>query len=113
MKVLKGGGGIAPTWGSAKPTEKVSGDMGYRSDGLAISRDVGPLSTLEALEESRGEARLQGREFGFTRHFQHDAECSESCRDKLSNSTPLKRNATFSAFPRGMSWVNTTRLDSI
>ena len=37
-------GGIAPLWGSAKFPEKVSRDMGYRSDSIAISRDMGPLS---------------------------------------------------------------------
>ena len=39
------GGGIAPFWGSADLPEKVSFDMGYRSDGIAISPDMGPLST--------------------------------------------------------------------
>ena len=38
------GGGIAPLWGSAKFPEKVSRDMGYRSDSIAVSRDMGPLS---------------------------------------------------------------------
>ena len=38
------GGGIAPFWGSANLPEKVSRDMGYRSDSIAISRDMGPLS---------------------------------------------------------------------
>ena len=38
------GGGIAPFWGSANLLEKVSRDMGYRSDSIAISRDMGPLS---------------------------------------------------------------------
>ena len=37
------GGCIAPFWGSALP-EKVSRDMGYRSDSIAVSRDMGPLS---------------------------------------------------------------------
>ena len=36
-------GGIAPSWGAANLPEKVSRDMGYRSDGIAISRDMGPL----------------------------------------------------------------------
>ena len=39
----QGGGGLAPFWGSAKPPEKVSRDMGYRSDSIAVSRDMGPL----------------------------------------------------------------------
>ena len=39
-------GGIAPFWGSANLPEKVSRDMGYRSDSIAISRDMGPLSSL-------------------------------------------------------------------
>ena len=38
--------GSAPFWGSADLPEKVSRDMGYRSDSIAISRDmVGPLRT--------------------------------------------------------------------
>ena len=39
------GGGIAPVWGSAPLPLKVSRDMGYRSDSIAVSRDMGPLST--------------------------------------------------------------------
>ena len=38
-------GGIAPFWGSANLPEKVSRDMGYRSDSIAVSRDMGPLSS--------------------------------------------------------------------
>ena len=43
--------GIASLWGSAKVPEKVSRDMGYCSDSIAVSRDMGPLSMqhLEAL----------------------------------------------------------------
>ena len=37
-------GGIAPFWGSANLPEKVSRDMGYRSDSIAVSREMGPLS---------------------------------------------------------------------
>ena len=37
------GGGVAPFWGSANLPEKVSRDMGYRSDSIPISRDMGPL----------------------------------------------------------------------
>ena len=33
--------GIAPVWGTARLLEKVSRDMGYRSDSLAILRDMG------------------------------------------------------------------------
>ena len=36
-------GGIAPFWGNANLPEKVSRDMGYRSDSIAVSRDMGPL----------------------------------------------------------------------
>ena len=36
-------GGIAPFWGSANLPKKVSRDMGYRNDSIAISRDMGPL----------------------------------------------------------------------
>ena len=38
------GGGIAPCWGIAGMAEKVSRDRGYRSDTIALSRDMGPLS---------------------------------------------------------------------
>ena len=34
------GGGIAPFWGSADLSGKVSRDMGYRSDSIAVSRDM-------------------------------------------------------------------------
>ena len=37
-------GGIAPFGGSANLPEKVSRDMGYHGDSIAISRDMGPLS---------------------------------------------------------------------
>ena len=37
-------GGIAPFWGKANVPENVSRDMGYHSDSIAISRDMGPLS---------------------------------------------------------------------
>ena len=37
-------GGIAPFLGSANLPYKVSRDMGYRSDSIAVSRDMGPLS---------------------------------------------------------------------
>ena len=39
------GGGLAPFRGSANLPEKVSRDMGYRSDSIAVSRDMGPLSS--------------------------------------------------------------------
>ena len=39
----QGGGGIAPFWGAANLHERVSRDTGYRSDSVAISRDVGSL----------------------------------------------------------------------
>ena len=45
------GGGIAPFWGSANLPEKVSRDMGYRSDSIAISRDMGPLRGSVGLGE--------------------------------------------------------------
>ena len=47
------GGGIALFWGSANLPEKVSRDMGYRSDSIALSRDMGPLSfyAFEGLPE--------------------------------------------------------------
>ena len=36
-------GCIAPCWGADDLPEKVSRNMGYRSDSIAISRDMGPL----------------------------------------------------------------------
>ena len=39
-------GGIAPFWESANLPQKVSRNMGYRSDSIAISRDTGPLSSV-------------------------------------------------------------------
>ena len=41
------GGGIAPLWVSASLPEKVLRDIGYRSDSIAVSRDMGPLSWQE------------------------------------------------------------------
>ena len=38
------GRGIAPFWGSANLPQRVSRDMGYRSDSIAVLRDTGPLS---------------------------------------------------------------------
>ena len=41
------GGVIAPSsWGSANLPDNLSRDMGYRSDSIAISRDMGPLRSL-------------------------------------------------------------------
>ena len=39
-------GGIAPCWASANLPSKVSRDMGYRSDSIAVSRDMGPPSYI-------------------------------------------------------------------
>ena len=36
-------GGIAPFWGAANLTEKVSPDTAYRSDSIPLSRDMGSL----------------------------------------------------------------------
>ena len=45
-------------WGSANLPEKVSRDMGYRSDSIAISRDMGPLSLVRfAASQGSGMAR--------------------------------------------------------
>ena len=41
------GRGIATFWGAPNLPEKVSRDMGYRSDSTAISRDMGPLRNSE------------------------------------------------------------------
>ena len=44
VKVSTGGGGRYRTiLGSCQPPWKVLHDMGYRSDSIAISRDMGPL----------------------------------------------------------------------
>ena len=40
------GGGIAPVRGATNLTEKVSLHMGYRSDSIAISRDMGQPSLV-------------------------------------------------------------------
>ena len=48
------GGGIAPSWGSANLPEKVSRDMGYRSDSIAVSRDMGPPPHFVSRCFSRG-----------------------------------------------------------
>ena len=40
---LRTQGGIAPFWGSANLHEKVPRYMGYHSDSIATSRDMGPL----------------------------------------------------------------------
>ena len=37
-------GGVAPFWGSADLPEKLSRDIGYRSDSIVLLRDLGPLS---------------------------------------------------------------------
>ena len=42
-------GGIAPCWGIAGMAEKVSRDRGYRSDTIAISRDMGQRVSNAAL----------------------------------------------------------------
>ena len=36
-------GGIAPLWEGANLPQKVSRDMEYRSDSIAVSRDMAPL----------------------------------------------------------------------
>ena len=46
------GGGIAPFRGSANLPEKLSRDMGYRSDSIAVSRDMGPLSLQAAVPKT-------------------------------------------------------------
>ena len=46
VKLSTKGGCRTPFRGSAKLPEKVSRDMGYRSDSTAVSRDMGPLSKL-------------------------------------------------------------------
>ena len=48
MKLGAKGGGIAPFWGCAELPEEVSCDMGYRSDCVTISRNMGPLKTCKS-----------------------------------------------------------------
>ena len=55
------GGGIAPFWGSANLPEKVSRDMGYRSDSIAISRDMGPLSCGDGAPRLQISVSCRGR----------------------------------------------------
>ena len=43
-------GGIAPFWGAANLPEKVSHNMGYRSDSIAISRDMGATKIISNRE---------------------------------------------------------------
>ena len=40
--------GIAPVWRRAKPTKKVSRDLGYHSDSIARWHDMGPLKLWSA-----------------------------------------------------------------
>ena len=51
MKLSTRGGVIAPFWGSANLSGKVSRSMGYRSDSIAILRNMGPLSGWAGEEE--------------------------------------------------------------
>ena len=44
-----------PFWRSANLPEKVSRDMGYRSDSIAISRDMGPLRCSEGGQDPQGQ----------------------------------------------------------
>ena len=65
-------GGIAPCWGIAGMAEEVSRDRGYRSDSIAVSRDMGPLRPKS--EGPKGGRRKGGRgrklsHFSFCRAF--------------------------------------------
>ena len=68
------GGGIAPFWGSATLRLTVSRDMGYRSDSIVISRDMGPLRILVqasfflTLQKAQGHREATSTE---TRELQH------------------------------------------
>ena len=53
VKLSAKGVGIAPFWGRANLPEKVSRDMGYRSDIIATSRNMRPLSLVEQRREKR------------------------------------------------------------
>ena len=52
-------GGIASIWGSANVHLQVARDMGYRSDGIATSRGMGPLrqcfSIRQKVQDRRGQ----------------------------------------------------------
>ena len=54
------GGGIAPYWGSAHFPERVSHNMGYRSDSIAIWLDMGPLSILDFFPDFWGASGWSG-----------------------------------------------------
>ena len=58
------GGGIAPCWGIAGMAEKASRDRGYRSNTIAISRDMGPRSVAAVLlSESGTQTHMQKAAF--------------------------------------------------
>ena len=58
MKVPRGFG-IATFWGSATPAEKVSCDVGCRSDSIAMSRDKWPLRRDRGKESERERERTK------------------------------------------------------
>ena len=47
VKLSAKGGGIASFWGTANLREKVSRNMEYRGDGIALLHHMGPLSAQE------------------------------------------------------------------
>ena len=72
-------GGLAPFWGSARLPEKVSRDMGYRSDSIARSRDMGPPSgscrtktheLLDLRKEGKGTLKKSIASWGVTAFLQ-------------------------------------------
>ena len=61
MKLNTKGRGIAPSSGVRNLSEKVSCDMGYRSDSIAVLRDMGPLRLWEAVWAQIPSARTDGK----------------------------------------------------
>ena len=63
-------GGIAPLWGSANLPGKVSRSMGYRSDSVAVSRDMVPLLKARKTVLKRPRPTNKLASLGLTRNLQ-------------------------------------------
>ena len=59
-------GGYRTIWASAKLSQKISRDMGYHSDSIAVSRDTGPLRIQQTLVKPAFQGSIQ---------FLHTALC--------------------------------------
>ena len=60
----QGGGCIAPYWGSAHLPQKISRDMGYRSDSIAVSHDGATKAPESPKSAPQSVKRVQKRSFG-------------------------------------------------